>query len=414
MSDNIELVLSKIKEIESILSPEDYSENAHIEYYNKQVAILKILEQRVKAQKNVLYGTSVLNGIINNMNNLCSYVNSFHQSRNSSYINHINNTLNELLDFVSKIPVNQKGDTFATLEKIVRDFEDSNSNITNKLRKENSELNQQILVLTQNVAKLERKIEEKSIQLDNITTTQQQQFSIAQEKRLNDFSSKLEEFANQFETKKIEQDKLYNTNFQALKDSAEKRLGEMEQIQQKIEKIYGIVGKEAVVGSQKKYADNARDFANILFWGSIGLMLVFALVVVWPVLEALCNSIIVFDPTKTFSNLNWNILLCRLPIAALLLLPAIYMANESKKQRDKENKYRELEIKMAAVEPYFNNISESTKDEQTNIPEKDVVKLELAKALLSPGVHTSEKNVIIPHEISNLIENIVKIVCNRK
>lgn len=414
MSDNIELILNKIKEIESILSPEDYSENDYVEYYNKQVAILKILEQRVKSQKTVLYGTSLLNSIVNNVNNLCSYVNSFHQSKNSSYISHINNTLNELLEFISKIPVNQKGDTSATLEKIVKDFEDSNLNITNRLRKENAELNQQILVLTQNIAKLERKIEDKSNQLDGITTTQQQQFSAAQEKRLNDFSNKLDDFSSQFEAQKAEQDKLYNTNFQLLKDGAEKRLSDMEQIQHKIEKIYGIVGKEAVVGSQKKYADNARDFANILFWSSIGLMLVFALVVVWPVLEALCNSIFVFDQTKTFANLNWNILLCRLPIAALLLLPAVYMANESKKQRDKENKYRELEIKMAAVEPYFNNISESTKDEQTQIPEKDVVKLELAKALLSPGVNVSEKNVIIPHEISNLIENIVKIVCNRK
>ena len=414
MSDNIEVILNKVKEIESILSPEDYSENDYIEYYNKQVATLKILEQRVKSQKTILYGTSLLNSLVNNVNNLYSYVNSFHQSKNSSYISHINNTLNELLEFMSKIPVSQKGDTSATLEKIVKDFEDSNSNITNKLRKENSELNQQILALTQNIAKLERKIEEKSNQLDSITTTQQQQFSTAQEKRLNDFSNKLDEFSNQFEAQKAEQDKLYNTNFQLLKDGAEKRLSDMEQIQHKIEKIYGIVGKEAVVGSQKKYADNARDFANILFWSSIGLMLVFALVVVWPVLEALCNSIFVFDQTKTFANLNWNILLCRLPIAALLLLPAVYMANESKKQRDKENKYRELEIKMAAVEPYFNNISESTKDEQTQIPEKDVVKLELAKALLSPGVNVSEKNVIIPHEISNLIENIVKIVCNRK
>ena len=414
MSDNIELILNKIKEIESILSPEDYSENDYVEYYNKQVSILKILEQRVKSQKNVLYGTSLLNSIVNNVNNLCSYVNSFHQSKNSSYISHINNTLNELLEFISKIPVNQKGDTFATLEKIVKDFEDSNLNITNRLRKENAELNQQILVLTQNIAKLERKIEDKSNQLDGITTTQQQQFSAAQEKRLNDFSNKLDDFSSQFEAQKAEQDKLYNTNFQLLKDGAEKRLSDMEQIQHKIEKIYGIVGKEAVVGSQKKYADNARDFANILFWSSIGLMLVFALVVVWPVLEALCNSIFVFDQTKTFANLNWNILLCRLPIAALLLLPAVYMANESKKQRDKENKYRELEIKMAAVEPYFNNISESTKDEQTQIPEKDVVKLELAKALLSPGGNAPDKNVIIPHEISNLIENIVKIVCSKK
>lgn len=187
----------------------------------------------------------------------------------------------------------------------------------------------------------------------------------------------------------------------------------MEDIKAKIEQIYSIVGQEAIVGSQKAYADKAGIFANRLFFTSIALMLAFAVVVIWPVIEATCNSIIVFDPSKTFSNLNWNILLCRLPIAALLLLPAVYMANESKKQRDKENKYRELEIKMAAIEPYFNNICEKCKDANTQLPEKDAVKLELAKQLLIPTTTSSDKNVIIPTDVSELIENILKVVCKK-
>lgn len=413
MVNSIEMILNKIKEIEDILTPDDYAVDEHIEYYNKTLSILKILEHRIRNQKSVLYKSTVLEILVKKVNNLYSYISSWHQTQNSSYINNINNVLDEILESIAKIPSNQKGETSLVLDKIVKDFENSNLQIIQNLRKENNELHNQVKSLSQNVAKLERKIEEKSNQLDNITTAQQQQFSAAQEKRLNDFSKKLSDFSSQFETQKAQQDNSYNDNFRELTDVAQKHLDEMEQIQHKIEKIYGIVGQEAIVGSQKAYADKARRFATGLFWGAIVLMLSFAVVVSWPILEAFCNTIHVFDPQKTFANLNWSVLLCRVPVAAVLLLPAVYMANESKKQRDKENKYRELEIKMAAIEPYFNNISEAKKDNQTQIPEKDMVKLDLAKALLSPKIVTSDKNVIIPQEISNLIENIVKIVCKK-
>ena len=412
MDDISQTLLNKITETENQIKVEDYVNDSGV--YNKLIATLKALESRIKVQNPLLFNIpNITNPIQNNLSNLFAYTKSFSDSKNRSYINNINDTLNAIIPAINTLPISLKGETATNLNKILQDFENSNTVIIEQLIKEKDSLETQLTELKTQVATLEKRIETKNTELDNISSNQQNLFSAAQEKRLNDFSDKIKEFEKTFEKQKTDQSYNYSTTFDNLKSEAENKLKLMEEIKAKIEQIYSIVGQEAIVGSQKAYADKAGIFANRLFFTSITLMLAFAVIVIWPVIEATCNSIIVFDPSKTFSNLNWNILLCRLPIAALLLLPAVYMANESKKQRDKENKYRELEIKMAAIEPYFNNICEKCKDANTQLPEKDAVKLELAKQLLIPTTTSSDKNVIIPADVSELIENILKIVCKK-
>ena len=404
MSENVELILTKIKEVESVLSPSDYTEETHVDYYNKATAVLTALEQRIKTQKSLLYNTPVCNGILNNINNLSSYVDSWHRTQNPTYINHINNTLNELIEFLSKIPTSQKGDTSSALDKILKSFENSNIDIIKKLNAEKDTLQQQVAQLTKNIEILEKRVDDKSNQLDNITNNQQQQFSAAQEKRLNDFANKLDEFTGQFEAQKTEQDNLYSENFQTLTENAKKRLADMQQIQQKIEKIYEIVGKESVVGSQNFYANEAASKSRTYFWISFVVMSIVALGALTVFIIALCNH-----TTMTF---EW--LVSRLSFFGVFLLPSISMANESKKQRDKENVYRELEVKMACIEPYFNNISDKPKDSNTDLPEKDCVKLELAKNLLSPGKVKTEDNVIIPKDVLEFIKDLVHVNVGKK
>lgn len=409
---NTDDIISKVNDIGQSILDSSLKDNS-VEHYNKITALLGIIDKRIKQQSDLLYNTSILNNIDTQLNQLSSYIQQYNSSNSSAYLTYIDNTINQLFPSIASIPVFMKGETQPILNKILTDFENSNIHILQNLKDENFKLSTKIQELENKLASISTKLDNKNTELDNISSNFQQQFSTAQEKRLNDFADKLKDFEKRFVEQRNEQSNNYSTTFDNLKSSAESKLQTMDEIKDKIEKIYSIVGQESIVGSQKMYADKAKDFANKLFFASIALMLMFAIVVIWPAIEAICNSILAFDPTKTFSNLNWNILLCRLPIAALLLLPAVYMANESKKQRDKENKYRELEIKMAAIEPYFNNICEKCKDTNTQLPEKDAVKLELAKQLLTPTTISCDKNVIIPTDVSELIENILKAVCKK-
>lgn len=410
MANEVDNLIGRIQEIQSLIDVEDFSGQDGLDYYNKLVSVLRLLESRIRNQTVLLFNSAnITNPIQQQLNNLHSYVAQHHNNKNASYISHINSTLNELLRLINQIPVDQKGDKRAIADRAIKDFETSATAIISKTKQESDGLKQEFQKLQEAVSKLESRIEVKNSQLESVVSELQSQFSNAQEKRMNDFSDKLNEFEASFTEQKNEYTKKYSYAFNAFETEANRTLNKVEGIKKQIEKIYNLVGKESIVGSQKDYADKARKFANWLFWLSIGLMIIFAVVVIWPVLETVLGNLFAFDQTKHLSDLNWEILLYRLPVSALLLLPAIYMANESKKQRDKENKYRELEIKMASIEPYFNNISSAAKDSSSTLPEKDNVKLELAKNLLSTDNKNTEENVIIPKDVLELVKEIVKI-----
>lgn len=412
MNEVLEKIFETITNIENQIIVENFSND--LSYYNKAIKTLDTLKNRLKNQDSLLFDNkNTTTSIQNNLNSLLSYIKSYQDTKNRTYLDNINTSLNTIITLANSIPVNLKGETATNLKKILQNFETNNLSIIEEIRKYKDDLERRVKELTNQISLLEKRIDTKNTELDSISSNQQNQFSVAQEKRLNDFTDKIKEFENTFKEKEKEQSSIYSTTFDELKSNAENKLLLMEEIKEKIENIYSIVGQESIVGSQKMYADKAKDFANILFWFSIILMVAFACTVIWPVLRVVCTDVVVFDNTKTLADVNWGILLYRLPVSALLLLPAIYMANESKKQRDKENKYRELEIKMAAIEPYFNNICEKCKDNNTQLPEKDAVKLELAKALLSPNQNQTDENTIIPQDVSNLIENIVKLVYKR-
>lgn len=108
-------------------------------------------------------------------------------------------------------------------------------------------------------------------------------------------------------------------------------------------------------------------------------------------------------------TITWPKFIYRFSMGGILLLPSFFLANEAKKQRDKENRYRELEIKMAAITPYFLEIGDGASKDNEKLPEKDRIRLELAQKLLSPSEHISDKNVIIPSEIVELIKSFLEI-----
>ena len=106
---------------------------------------------------------------------------------------------------------------------------------------------------------------------------------------------------------------------------------------------------------------------------------------------------------EAFKSINWLLLVCRIPIAGILFVPAFYLANESKKQREKENRYRELEIKMASIAPYFLGVG----DQKAADIQK--AKIDLAQKLLSPIEEKQDNHVVIPPDVLELIKLLVNI-----
>ncbi|KZK75382.1 hypothetical protein PsW64_05286 [Pseudovibrio sp. W64] len=65
---------------------------------------------------------------------------------------------------------------------------------------------------------------------------------------------------------------------------------------------------------------------------------------------------------------DWMSLLKRLPVAALFLVPAIYVSGLASKHRKMEISFRSLGLKMAAFEPYLNRLN----DEDANLLRREM------------------------------------------
>jgi hypothetical protein len=106
--------------------------------------------------------------------------------------------------------------------------------------------------------------------------------------------------------------------------------------------------------------------------------------------------------------LDLKLLFNRVLTSFVLLLPSFYLLNESRRQRETENKYREMEIKLAAVEPYFKNIGSGKSKEEQSISDRDLAKLELAKRLFSPSENVNKGGMIAYKDIFGCFERILK------
>lgn len=98
--------------------------------------------------------------------------------------------------------------------------------------------------------------------------------------------------------------------------------------------------------------------------------------------------------------------------SAVILIPALYCANISKRQRDREFLLRDFELKTAALEPFMENMkleNESNSDDAIN---KDKVKLELTKAFFDHQFGNKPNDcVLLPKEVTKILNALAK-KCN--
>ena len=271
-----------------------------------------------------------------------------------------------------------------------------------------------------NINELEKRIKIKDEELNRVVSEFQSQFSNAQEKRIIDFSEKIKIFETEFDVAEESRKNLFNTkdaeraeNFNAQKDElktkATNTLQELSEIENKILNIYNLTGKATTVGSQKTYADKARVSSTWLFWIAFGLMCIALIITGYPLFEALLSF-----SNKTISEFNWMLPIYRLPVGLLFLIPAFYLAHESRKQKEIENKFRDIEVKMAAIDPFFLEIGDGACANMPELAEKDRVKLELAQKLLSPANTKDSGNLVIPKDVIELMKEVGKLVPHTK
>lgn len=322
-----------------------------------------------------------------------------------------------LMDWFKRIPtIEKKSEVKESLNQIIENFknkqnkisEEINSEIVNFKSLQEEELNSWNDEKKSMQSEIEQLKQDKIKLEENVTSLSQKLLN--QENKMNELISA---FKNDYETNKADfeerftnKEKEYDTKIENLlneqKNAAKVIITHLEQRQDEVEKLWGIIGKSGTVGNASSKASEHKKFADTMMWWTIVLMciaLIIIAIATWKL----------FSGKYTYMSFVWKVL-----TSAIILAPAFYCANISKRQRDREFQLRDFEIKTATLEPFMENmflVNENANSETIN---KDKVKLELTKIFFDKQFsNTNSQNdcILLPKEIVKILNSFAK-KCN--
>ena len=392
----------------------------------KQLEMVELTEQNSKIYEKVNALISLANDKMNSMyavfvsdqeiQNLNSWFSSIFQNiKNDTnnpqggYYNNLAGPIQNCLNILKNIQNENHENTKQNLNQIT-------SNFRAQITKQKTNYDKKLGELDATVKRLENSVKQKEADLLNLTASFQAQFSKAQEERLKEYTQVKQDLLTTINDHKnsVEQViKKYQDDISIFRTEEYKKT---EEFLTKIEELYNIAGEKTVRGGYTKYANRARNFAHTLFGISFTLMLIVGIIVILPLLASISDFIqkpefSMLGLWEQLKQFNWASLFYRIPVVAILLLPAFYLSSEAKRQRDKEANYRELELKIGAIRPYFEHLGKGTL-ENSSIPQKEIVQFELAKNLLSKDINPTDKcgNIIMSDDMIKLLECLSKFI----
>lgn len=323
-----------------------------------------------------------------------------------------------LMDWFKRIPtIEKKSEVKESLNQIIENFknkqnkisEEINSEIVNFKSLQEEELNSWNDEKKSMQSEIEQLKQDKIMLEENVTSLSQKLLN--QENKMNELISA---FKNDYETNKADfeerftnKEKEYDTKIENLlneqKNAAKVIISHMEQRQDEVEKLWGIIGQAAISGNSQNYANKAKETADRMMWATLIIMGIVVLVL---------SITTVID--LIYGKFNYIHFIYKIIGSTIFLVPALYCSNISKRHRDREFQLRDFEVKTAALEPFMENMILDNTDDKNSAINKDSVKLELTKVFFDKQfANNNSQNdcILIPKEIAKILNSFAK-KCN--
>ena len=104
-------------------------------------------------------------------------------------------------------------------------------------------------------------------------------------------------------------------------------------------------------------------------------------------------------------DMNWLVFLFRLGTAIVILIPAVYLAQESAKHRERERQNRRIQIELATIDSYLVALPESKRNE---------LKEKLTEKFFGREQQGSRDEPVSQHALFELISEAVKNLTKAK
>lgn len=363
---------SLLKELEAVNTLLDSaslktSDEAIVESFNRLVVVLRTFTAFVKS----LNPECTVKGYLDQLNvplpQLRPQLEQFLKTETPNHLQAANNQADQL---VQKIPpfalpetAQQHAESINSLTVAVEGLISSLSQQSKSSSDDLKKLSADVQATATRLENLDKTIETQKARLDTAIADFQKQFSDTQESRRKEIEQTETNFKAQFEQFKekinSEIEQLQNiqkstleTLSQNLNTTADQIITDMENKKDSAAKALDVSTNVAVTGGYGKYASHEKIAAEVLR----GIALVFM-------------GGLVFGAYKTIQlamsaeTIDWKILSLRTITTLTLALPAFYAVRESNKHRATEQRYRKMQLELAAIDPYLELLDKEKREQ---------------------------------------------------
>lgn len=327
---------------------------------------------------------SHLDNLHNQGQQIVNLIDQFTNDNNPDRIN--NNAMQHganLVAAASQLPITRALGQGNELSKILEDNERESKALIDELSEYSKSLNQKLDNLEQSRVAVQAKLDQLTQEsqqmrerLDNLISQQQDQFASDQKKRWDEFS----ELSKNLKTE--QQDLLSSAT-----DQVDEVLTALKEKEEKAAELVQIIGNIGVTGNYQKVADRQRRAANWLRAGAIVFMLLLVVFVAGSVIMGIAYQH------------DWKLTLLRVVSGLVFAVPAGYCAVESSRHRRNEEHARRLELELASLDPFLQNLAD---DKQSNLKE------ELAKRYFGADDAEVRLEDVPPTSLIDLLRDAIK------
>lgn len=392
----------------SVLINDEGLEHKDSEAAVKEVArarkVMKYIDSVMEQVDPELMPLALLETLNQHATNGISEANNFKANQNIGHMQNVNSYLDSALVLFSQTPfilsAQQKGAVskaasaysetidqhLSRLKTIVDEeiggIEDSVTQIQETLTGHEKSLlgiNEQINTITQNI----------QVQTAQFNT----QFQTGEKNRGDKFDAALSKLEKRIDDEVLRLGTKADSEFERLATKSVTIIEVLVKLQDDASKVFNVVVNTLQAGAYSSYANEEKKSANNLRWAAIGMMIVAVAIMVVP---EFMNILAHFEGY----SMDWQKILGRVPLSAILFIPAFYFARESNKHRNTEVQNRRREHILSTIDPYLALLPKDTAEK---------IKVDVAKGIFSENSpvctdSSSDETANLIAQITNLIK----------
>jgi hypothetical protein len=243
------------------------------------------------------------------------------------------------------------------------------------------------------------KLTEWQVDFTEKQTTRAEEYSTAKIEREKKFSTNLKEQQEKFDQERTDtvakQQALFETAFEAFKQSAGSANKDIHEKQKTIRKLHDLVTDETVTGGYHKSAKDEGKAANFWRLTSIGCLVITA---VWLGIKIKSG----FAPLEG-GGVNWPDVITASSLTAIFLYAAGYTSKQSKMHRDNETLLRSYALETQALDPFIASLASE---------EQQAIKAELVRRMFGQqnANGTTEPTKLDDGTVKTLVDKVADTV----